>query len=59
MFPAAYVHPAFGGIFNPYFGGFGHLNKPVAGAGLFWPAFTFPFNLQSPALYAQRAGFLA
>jgi hypothetical protein len=58
MFPSAYVNPAYGGAFNPYFGGFGHWNHPLGGIGYAWPGFTFPFNFQSPYLYAQQAGFL-
>ncbi len=59
IFPSGYLFPQFGGVFNPYFGGFGHYNHPFAGAGFFWPGFTFPLNLQSPALYAIKAGFVA
>lgn len=59
IFPSTYLSPVFGGVFNPYFGGFGHLNLPFAGAGYLWPGYTFPFNLQSPALYALKAGFVA
>ncbi|MFZ5825137.1 MAG: hypothetical protein ACOY94_12900 [Bacillota bacterium] len=59
IFPSTYLWPEFGGVFNPYFGGFGHFNHPFAGAGFLWPGFTFPYNLQSPALYALKAGFVA
>jgi hypothetical protein len=59
IFPSGYIHPAFGGPFNPYFGGFGHLNTPTAGAGFLWPAYTFPYDFQSPALYAVKARFVA
>lgn len=58
IFPAAYLHPGFGGLFNPYFGGFGHYNHPLAGAGYGWPGFTYPFNFQSPLRFALKAGFL-
>lgn len=59
IFPSTYLWPEFGSVFNPYFGGFGHFNHPFAGAGFLWPGFTFPYNLQSPALYSLKAGFVA
>lgn len=59
IFPSGYLFPYYGGICNPYFGGFGHLNLPTAGAGFWWPGYTFPFNFQTPALYALKAGFVA
>lgn len=59
IYPSAYVATAYGGIYNPYFGGFGHVNLPTAGAGYLWPGFTYPFNFQSPVLYAFKAGFVA
>jgi hypothetical protein len=59
MFPSTYLYPQFGFGLNPYFGGFGHLNLPFAGAGFLWPGYTFPFNLQPPQLYAVQAGFVA
>lgn len=59
IFPSGYLFPYYGGFCNPYFGGFGHLNLPTAGAGFWWPGFTFPFNFQTPALYALQAGFIA
>lgn len=59
IFPSSYLYPQYGTIFNPYFGGFGHLNLPTAGAGFTWPAYTWPLNLQSPALYTVQAGFVA
>lgn len=59
IFPSTYIWPAYGGVFNPYFGGFGHFNLPTAGAGYAWPGFTFPCNFQSPYLYAIKAGFVA
>lgn len=59
IFPSTYLFPYAGGLFNPYFGGFGHVNLPFAGAGYLWPGFTYPFNLQPPWLYAIKAGFVA
>lgn len=59
IYPSAYIFPGFGGVLNPYFGGFGHYNHPLAGAGLTWPGFTYPFNYQTPALFAVKAGFVA
>jgi len=59
IFPSAYSWPIFGGTGNPYFGGFGHLNLPIAGAGYTWPGYTYPFNFQSPLLYAIKARFVA
>lgn len=59
MFPSIYWPTQYGGWCNPYFGGFGHLNLPQAGAGFFWPGFTFPFILQTPYNYALQAGFVA
>ena len=59
IFPSGYLFPYYGGCFNPYFGGFGHLNLPTAGAGFWWPGFTYPFNFQTPAGYALQAGFIA
>jgi hypothetical protein len=59
IYPSAYLWTQYGGVFNPYFGGFGHLNTPTAGAGYAWPGFTYPFNFQSPYLYARKAGFVA
>ena len=59
IFPSGYIPTTMGGIFNPYFGGFGHYNHPLAGAGFLWPAYTFPFNFQSPAIYAIKARFVA
>jgi hypothetical protein len=59
IFPSAYTTAAFGGLCNPYFGGFGHFNLPTAGTGYLWPGFTYPFNLQPPSLYALKAGFVA
>jgi len=59
IFPSTYIWPEFGGVFNPYFGGFGHVNLPFAGAGYAWPGFTYPFIFQSPFLYAVKAGFVA
>lgn len=59
IFPSGYIPTAYGGPCNPNFGGFGHVNLPTGGTGYFWPGFTFPFNLQSPALYALKAGFVA
>lgn len=58
IYPAFYTSTVFGGVFNPYWGGFGHFNLPYAGAGFFWPGYTFPFNLQTPELYARKAGFV-
>lgn len=54
IFPFPYFWP----WWDPYFGGFGHFNLPVAGAGWTWPGFTFPFNFQTPQLYAIKAGFV-
>lgn len=60
IYPAGYLFPAFGGVFNPYFGGFGHFNHPLAaGAGFAWPGFTYPYNFQSPLRFAIKAGFIA
>ncbi|HWI61836.1 MAG TPA: hypothetical protein VNT75_08365 [Symbiobacteriaceae bacterium] len=59
IFPSGYVCNFCGGLFNPYYGGFGHFNLPAAGAGYAWPGFTYPFNFQSPYLYALKAGFVA
>lgn len=58
-FPSAYQYTQCGGLCNPYFGGFGHVNLPQAGAGYLFPAYTFPYNLQSPAFFAVKAGFVA
>ncbi len=58
VFPAAYIPSQYGGVFNPLWGGFGHVNLPTAGAGFFWPAYTFPCNFQSAQLYALKAGFV-
>ena len=59
IYPSAYIWPEFGGVLNPYFGGFGHFNLPQSGAGYTWPGFTYPFNFQSPYLYAIKARFVA
>jgi len=59
IFPSTYFSPIKGGIFNPYFGGFGHYNHPFAGAGYLWPGFTYPYNLQTQAGFARAAGFIA
>jgi hypothetical protein len=59
IFPSQFDIPYLGGPFNPYYGGFGHWNSPVAGAGFTWPGFTFPFNFQPPFLYAVKARFVA
>lgn len=59
MFPSAYLWPEYGGVFNPYFGGFGHLNLPQAGAGFWWPGYTYPANFQPPSLYSTKALFVA
>lgn len=58
IFPSGYILPFYGGVCNPYYGGFGHLNLPTGGAGFLWPGYTFPFNLQTPQLYALQAGFI-
>lgn len=50
IFPSGYVCTFCGGLFNPYYGGFGHFNLPTGGAGYAWPGFTFPFNVQPLAL---------
>lgn len=31
--------PYIDGLWNPYYGGFGHFNLPIAGAGYFYPGF--------------------
>lgn len=59
IFPSTYLPTAYGGVFNPYFGGYGHLNLPQAGAGMTWPGYTFPLNFQDPATYAVKARFVA
>lgn len=38
--------PYIGGLFNPYFGGFGYFKTPAAGAGLAYPGFNFPIPLR-------------
>jgi hypothetical protein len=58
-FPSGYNFVQGGGTCNPYFGGFGHVNLPQAGAGYAWPAYTWPFNFQSPVFFAVKAGFVA
>lgn len=58
IFPSTYWFTQYGGPCNPYFGGFGHLNLPLAGAGYTWPGYTYPFIFQNPALFAAQAGFV-
>lgn len=57
IFPSGYVTPWRGGIFNPYYGGFGHVNLPVGGIGYTYPAFTFPYYFQTAEWFAIQAGF--
>lgn len=59
FFPSGYLLPYAGGVLNPHFGGFGHFNHPFAGAGFLWPGYTYPFNFQTPHLYALKARFIA
>jgi hypothetical protein len=55
----AYLNANLAGPCNPYWGGFGHFAVPAAnGAGFFYPAYTYPFLLQSPRLFAKQAGFI-
>lgn len=59
IFPSGYLWPQYGGVFNPYFGGFGHFNLPQGGAGYLWPGFTYPVNKQTPAFFADTARYVA
>lgn len=34
--------PFINGVWNPYYGGFGHFNLPFSGAGYAYPGFQFP-----------------
>ncbi|HLO04235.1 MAG TPA: hypothetical protein VK191_14075 [Symbiobacteriaceae bacterium] len=55
----AYLNWALAGPCSPYWGGFGHFALPAAnGAGFFFPAYTFPFDLQSAEFFAKKAGFI-
>jgi hypothetical protein len=60
FFPTGtYLNAVFAGPCSPYWGGFGHFALPTAnGAGFCFPAYTFPFDLQSPECFAQKAGFI-
>ncbi len=56
IFPFFFIYPP--PWIDPYFGGFGHFNLPLSGAGFTWPGFTYPFNFQTPQLFALQAGFV-